>query len=410
MSKRVLPLTDLAIRKAKAKEKLEFLSDDKPTRLSDGLGLYLLTKPSGTKIWRFDYQFEGKRLTMTIGHYPEVSLLQARESRASARSQLSNGINPMGNKAIKLNTPIDNSFESVAREWHSTFKSQWCAAWADSKIRQLEKEVFPFIGKSDIKAITVPELLAVIRCTEQRVTLGSAHYARRLCKEVYRYAIATGRCDRNIATDLEGALPPAKHGHRAAIIDTDELIPVLKDIDSYGGSFIVKSALRLLPMVFTRPNELTGMEWGEVALKSSLLNDPQWNIPAARMKMDADHIVPLCTQAVAILTEMYQLTGHQKHVFLSPRSNGKAISPDSLVSALRNMGYTANQVSAHGFRATARTLLDEVLHVRPDFIEHQLAHAVKDPNGRAYNRTSHLPERRVMMQQWADYLDELKSK
>jgi integrase len=269
---------------------------------------------------------------------------------------------------------------------------------------RLERDLFPWIGKRPIAEIKPTELLSAVRRVESRGALESAHRIRTICGQVFRYAVATGRAERDISVDLKGALPQPQEKHRAAITEPVEVGKLLRSIDDYSGSFVVKCALRIAPLVFVRPGELRHMEWTELDFENA-----QWNIPAGKMKMKEPHLVPLSKQAIEILKELQSLTGTSRYCFPSGRSFDRALSDNAILSALRRMGYEKSEMSGHGFRAMARTILDEVLQIRPDFIEHQLAHAVRDPNGRAYNRTAHLVERRKMMQSWADYLDGLKA-
>ena len=268
---------------------------------------------------------------------------------------------------------------------------------------RLENDVFPWLGSRPIADVTAKELLATVNHIVDRGAVESAHRVLQNCGQVLRYAIATGRAERNPVADLRGALPPVKQTHLAAIVDPVAIGGLLRAMDAYSGSLVTKCALRLAPLVFVRPGELRQAEWAEFDLDGA-----QWNIPAEKMKMREPHLVPLSPQAVAILCELHPLTGRGRYVFPSARSPQRPMSNNAVLSALRRMGYATDEMSGHGFRAMARTVLDEVLHFRPDYIEHQLAHAVKDPNGRAYNRTAHLPERCMMMAAWADYLDTLK--
>jgi integrase len=268
----------------------------------------------------------------------------------------------------------------------------------------MERDLFPWMGAHPINEIKAPELLAVLRRVESRGALESAHRIRAIAGQVFRYAVATGRAERDPSADLKGALPRPGEKHHAAITDPKEVAPLLRAIDGYHGHFVVKCALRLAPLFFVRPGELRHAEWAEIDFDEAV-----WNIPAGKMKMKQPHMVPLCHQAMEILTELKELTGSSRYVFPSGRSLSRPMSNNTLLSALRRMDYDKETMTPHGFRAMARTILDEVLQVRPDFIEHQLGHAVRDPNGRAYNRTAHLAERRKMMQLWADYLDGLKS-
>jgi integrase len=267
-------------------------------------------------------------------------------------------------------------------------------------MRRLERDVFPHIGKRAISEITVPELLAVVRRVEGR-TLDTAHRALRSCGQIFRYGIATGRCERDLSRDLKGALPAIKGNHFAATTDPKRLGAILQAMDAYSGTLVVRCALRLAPLVFVRPGELRKAEWTQFDFDNG-----EWSFIAS--KTNPPHIVPLSCQALSILRELHHLTGEGKYVFPGARSSMRPMSENAVLVALRSMEIAADEMSGHGFRAVARTLLDEVLGFRADFIEHQLAHAVKDPHGRAYNRTTHLEERRKMMQAWADYLDRLK--
>ncbi len=379
---------------------------DKPQKLADGGGMYLLIHPNGAKYWRLDYRFAGKRKTLAIGVYPDVSLSEARDKREAARKLLSNGIDPVENrKAVKASKSerAGNSFEVIAREWYSKNSASWSENHGCRIIRRLERDIFPWIGSKPIAEITAPQLLAVLRRIEERGAVETAHRAHQNCGQVFRYAIATGRAERDPSPDLKGSLPPVKQSHHAAITEPKAIAELLRAIDGYQGSFVTKCALRLAPIFFVRPGELRKAEWVEIDLDKA-----EWNIPAERMKMREPHLVPLSAQSVEILRELQALTGNSRYVFPGARTNGRPMSDNAVLAALRRMGFAKDEMSGHGFRAMARTILDEVLQVRPDFIEHQLAHAVRDPNGRAYNRTAHLAERRKMMQQWSDYLDKLK--
>jgi integrase len=392
-------LTDIKVKSAKGKEK--------PYKLTDGQGLYLQVTPAGGKWWRFKYRFDGKEKLLSFGTYPEISLADAREKRDAARKQVANGIDPSEvrkaeKKAVQAVT--ENGFEVVAREWHEKFKQRWTQIHADTTIRRLERDVFPWLGTRPIGEIKPPELLAVLRRIESRGAQETAHRVKTICGQVFRYAVATGRVERDPAADLKGALPPAPKTHLAAVTDPKEVADLLRAMDGYQGSFVTRCALRLAPLVFVRPGELRQAQWAEIDLDTA-----EWNIPAERMKMKQAHLVPLSRQAVEILREIKPLTGNSRYVFPSVRSSARPMSNNAILAALRRMGYSKDEMTGHGFRAMARTILDEVLQVRPEFIEHQLAHAVRDPNGRAYNRTAHLEERKKMMQQWSDYLDGLKA-
>jgi integrase len=394
-----MSLTDTAIKNAKPGAKQLKLADEK--------GLFMLVSPAGGKWWRLKYRFEGKEKLLSLGTYPEVSLKDARQRRDDARKLLADSIDPGANRKAVKATKAErgaNSFEVIAREWFARKSPGWAASSAEKIIKRLENDAFPWLGERPITDITPPELLKVLRRMEERGAVESAHRMRNYCGQIYRYAIVTGRAERDPSADLRGALPPAVKEHRAAITDPQTAAALLRAMDDYQGSFVTKCALRLAPMVFVRPGELRKAEWTEIDLDKA-----EWNIPAERMKMREPHLVPLSTQSVEILRELHALTGSGRYVFPGARTNGRPMSDNAVLAALRRMGFAKDEMSGHGFRAMARTILDEVLGVRPDFIEHQLAHAVRDPNGRAYNRTAHLAERKKMMQQWADYLDKLKA-
>jgi integrase len=398
MPKRITPLSEIKVRTAKPKE-AEY-------KIFDGGGLFLLVTPSGGKLWYFKYRYDKTEKKIAFGPYPEISLADARQRRDEARKQVANGIDPGAvRKAMKqAETEETETFEVIAREWHIKFATTWTSGHAATIMGRLERDLFPWIGKRPIATIKAPELLAVLRRVESRGALESAHRIRTIAGQVFRYAVATGRAERDPAADLRGALPQPGEKHHAAITDPKEVATLLRAIDGYQGHFVVKCALRLAPMFFVRPGELRNAEWREIDLDEAV-----WSIPKHKMKMKQDHIVPLSNQAIEILTELKELTGASIYVFPSGRSFSRPMSNNAILAALRRMGYDKDTMTGHGFRALARTILDEVLQVRPDFIEHQLAHAVRDPNGRAYNRTAHLTERKKMMQKWADYLDGLKA-
>ena len=378
---------------------------DRPYKLADGGGLYLLVNPDGSKYWRMAYRFADKQKTLALGVYPDVSLSNARVKRYEARKLLTNDVDPGMLKLVTKRATresAENSFEAVAREWYAKFSSEWVPSHGEKIIRRLERDMFPWIGKRPIAEITAPELLAVLRRIESRGALDTAHRAHQNCGQVFRYAIATGRAVRDPSPDLRGALPPAKETHYPALTDPKAIGDLLRAIRGYKGGFIVGCALRLAPLLFVRPGELRQAEWLEINFAIA-----EWHIPASKMKMNVAHIVPLTTQSLAILREIQAMTGNGKYVFPGARMNGKPMSENTVNMALRTLGYTKEELTGHGFRATARTLLDEVLGFRVEWIEHQLAHAVKDTNGRAYNRTTHLVGRHEMMQTWADYLDQL---
>jgi integrase len=329
-----------------------------------------------------------------------------RANADDARRTLASGIDPSAARIAQKNslkTAAANTFEPLAREWFATHKSSWVAAHAAKNWQRIEKNLLPWLGKRPITEITAPELLAVLRRVESRGKLDTAHRVRQLASKVFRFAIASGRAERDPAQDLRGTLTPPRKGHLAAVTDPKLVGPLLLAIDSYVGTPVVVAALRLSPLVFVRPGELRKARWSEVDLEKG-----EWSIPAERMKMKEPHMVPLSSQAVAILKGLQPVTERSEFVFPGARSLKKPMSENAINAALRYMGVDGETMCGHGFRAMARTILDEVLGFRIDIIEHQLAHAVRDANGRAYNRTSHIDARRQMMQRWADYLDELR--
>jgi integrase len=394
-----MPLSDTTIKNAKP-------NADKAYKLPDEKGMYLLVNPNGSKYFRLKYRFGGKEKVLALGVYPDTSLKQAREKRDEARKQLADGIDPSENrKAVKSSKAESaaNSFEIIAREWGGKKVDTWADKNNRSK-RMLERNIFPWLGGKPIADILPKDILECLRRVEDRGTIETAHRTLQICGQVYRYAVATGRAERDITPDLRGALPPAKGEHFAAITEPKQVAELLRAIDSYQGSLPAVCALKLAPLVFVRPGELRAAEWQHIDLDAK-----EWRYYVS--KTAVQHIVPLSTQAVAILEELRPFSGHGRFVFPSERTprGDRCMSDNTLNAALKRLGYGKDVMTAHGFRAMARTILDEVLGVRPDFIEHQLAHAVKDPNGRAYNRTAHLPERHKMMQQWANYLDGLKA-
>jgi integrase len=394
-----MPLTDKQAKQAKAK--------DKAYRLSDERGMYLEITTTGRKYWRLKYRYGGKEKRLAIGVYPEITLKKARELRNDARLLLKDGIDPSAQKRIKKITQHDNStnsFELVALEWLAKEKSQWSESHTKRVTRSLEKDLFPYIGKQPIADITPPELLMALRRVESRGAIETAHRVKQVAGQVFRYGVATGRCERDPSADLKGALANPVTKHLAAITDPKQVGQLLVTIDHFQGTATVKAALLISPMLLSRPGEIRHMEWTEINW-----DEQQWEIPAAKMKMKAAHIVPLSRQATDILTEQQRLSGSGKYVFPNPRGASRPLSENGVRTALRTLGYDNETMTPHGFRAMGRTLLDEVLGYRIEWIECQLAHAVKDANGRAYNRTTYLKQRSEMMQKWADYLDILKA-
>jgi integrase len=392
-----MPLSNTAILNAKP--------TDKPYALTDERGLSILIQPTGGKWWRFRYRFEGKAKMLSFGVYPDVGLKDARERRDAARKLLADGVDPgehrKAAKAVKVERAA-NSFEVIGREWFEKNRETWAPSHADKIIKRLENDVFPWLGGKAIAEITAPDVLTVLRRIEGRGTLDTAHRAGGNCSQIFRYAIATGRAVRDPVPDLRGALPPARGGNFAAITEPAKVAELLRAIDAFSGTFVVKSALLLAPLLFVRPGELRRAEWAGFDLDKA-----EWGYFVTKTK--SDHLVPLASQALAILKELHALTGHGRYVFPG-RDPQKAMSEAAVNAALRRMGYdTKTEITGHGFRAMARTILHEELHQKPEVIEHQLAHKVPDALGTAYNRTKFLKERKAMMQLWADYLDTLKA-
>jgi len=390
-------LTTIEISKTKPKEKLYRLKDDR--------GLHLEVPPTGSKRWRLRYWIKGKENWLSLGIYPDISLKDARERRDEARKLIANGIDPsQARKDEKAEIAADAvTFEKVAREWFQKFKENWSSGHAARTMRRFEMDVFPWIGTRPVRDILAPELLATIRRIESRGAIETAHRTLQNCGQVFRYAVASGYADRDISGDLRGAIPPTKEKHHASVTDPKDVAALLRTIESYAGSFVTMCALRLAPMTFVRPGELRHAEWGEIDLDKA-----EWRIPAEKMKMREQHIVPLSRQAVAILRELHPLTGAGKYVFPSVRTQARPMSENTVNAALRRLGYAKDEMTGHGFRSMASTLLNEMGWNR-DAIERQLAHAERNSIRAAYNFAEFLPERRKMMQAWADYLDKLRA-
>ena len=391
-----MPLTDTVIRNAKPKDRQYKLSDEK--------GMYLLVKKAG-KYFRLDYRFAGKRKTLALGVYPNVKLAEARSKRDEAKKMIAEGIDPCQARKIQKSIQIEqteNSFELIAREWHTKFSSNWSDGHAKKIIRRLELYVFPWLGDRPISEIASPELLAVLRRIESKGIQETAHRTQQNCGQIFRYAVATGRAERDPSGDLRGALTPVKHNRMATITEPKKIAELLRAIDGYEGTPVAKTALRLAPIVFVRPGELRHAEWTEINFDSA-----EWRIPAKKMKMKDPHIVPLSKQAIEILQEICPITDKGKYVFPSIRTGSRPMSENTVNAALRRLGYSKEEMTGHGFRAMASTLLHEQ-GWPSDVIERQLAHAERNSIKAAYNHAQHLPERRKMMQSWANYLDSLK--
>jgi integrase len=387
-------------------------ADKKRVRLTDSGGLYLEISPGGSKRWFQKIYRDGKETRLALGSYPTVGLTAARRARDAAKLQKAEGTDPIqARKVGKLKgvNPAGDTFKVVALEWFGKQEPHWSEGHAVRAKRQFERDLFPWLGERRLAEIEPVELLATIRKVEERGALETADRGLLLARQVWRYGVATGRVNRDITADLKGALSPYRGKHFAAITDPTRLGELLRAIKGYKGGPIVRAALQLSPMLFQRPGELRGATWTEIDLEAAL-----WTIPAARMKRSKDgkengqpHLVPLPTQAVRILEILKPYTQSTGLVFPGERQRDKPISENSVRTALISMGYTPDIQTWHGFRATARTMLAERLEYDPLVIEAQLAHAVRDANGRAYNRTTYLKQRQEMMQRWADYLDKL---
>jgi integrase len=393
-----VPLTDVKIRNAKP--------IDRHVKMFDGGGLFLLITPKGRKGWRFKYRFNDKEKLLSFGIYPTISLSDARSMRDEARKLVAKGIDPSSARKEEKQaraSDAQNTFEVVAREWHDKNYNSWVPKHGDQILRRLEMNIFPYIGSMPIAHIRPLDLLRALQKIELRGANESARRIKQNCGQIFRFAVSSGRAERDISTDIRDALAPVISSNHSAIVNENEVGGLLRAIDSYDGYKVVKYALQLSPHVFVRPGELRRAEWTEIDFEKA-----EWNIPAHRMKMKKPHLVPLSGQAVEILKELNNLTGTGRYLFPGVRSPERPISDNTLNAALRRLGYDKSEMTVQGFRAMARTILDEILEVRVDFIEHQLAHIVRDANGRAYNRTKYLKQRRAMMQKWSDFLDNQK--
>ena len=395
-----MKLNDVKIRKLTAAGK------HVPGKHADGGGLYIEITASGGSYWRLKYRFGGKEKRLAFGVYPIVGLKDAREKREAAKKVLAAGDDPGAvRRAAKDRSKVEaaNTFEAVARDWLAKTASRR-EPITQGKVRTwLEKDVFPFIGKMPIASIGPRDVLdRVLRKLEARGAIDTAHRVKQLCGQVFRFAVVSELADQDVTADLKEALTTKAGRNHAAITEPREVGQLLRSIRTYAGHPTTVAALKLAPLLFVRPGELRTAEWNELDLEVG-----EWRIPGAKMKMKADHIVPLSAQAVEILRSLRPVSGHGRYVFPSIRTGERPMSENTINAALRGLGYSSEVHTGHGFRATARTIMDEVLGERVDFIEHQLAHAVKDVNGRAYNRTAHLSARKEMMQRWADYLDVL---
>ncbi|MBM7424828.1 tyrosine-type recombinase/integrase [Spongiibacter marinus] len=395
-----MALTDIKIKQAKAREKIFRISDEK--------GLYIEIHPSGAKYWRHKYRFAGKEKRIGHGVYPEVTLAEARIARDEARRLLREGIDPSQlRKTTKAKAKFEanNTFSALAAEWYEKQRPSWALSTAVKREALIRNDLNPWLGNTPVNQIDTHSLLSTLQRIEDRGAIDTAHNARQVLNQIFRYAKQTQRVTENPAVDLQGALRPKTTRHRPAITDPTELGKLLTAIDKYDGTHIVRCLLKLCPLLFQRPGEMIAMRWDEIDQDAAI-----WNIPASKMKMGIAHTVPLSHQALAVLEDIKPLTSHRAYVFPGARNPRSHVSAATINNSLQKLGYdTKTQHCAHGFRATARTLLDEVMEYRLEWIEQQLAHQVRDSLGRAYNRTKHLPQRAEMMQAWADYLDKLKA-
>jgi integrase len=400
---------------------------DPRKRISDGEGLYLLLFVNGgSHGWRFSYSFHGKRKLLSMGTYPATGLALARKKAEEARQTLAEGIDPSrkrkdtkaalraewaAEERLAKGLPPLNSFEALARDWFEVRQDSWSPSYAQKIIERLERDVFPWLGKTPVANITPPLLLEVLRRIESRGVVETAHRALENCSQIFRYGMAIGLATTNPALGLKEALKRPRPAHFAAITEPGRLRQLLRACDAYAATHVVRAALKLQPMLLLRPGEFRGAEWSEIDLDQAL-----WTVPPGRMKRQltgklngAPHLVPLPRQAVAVLRDLQPLTGGGKLVFRGERHHDRPMSDNTMNAALRAMGFAKDEMTAHGFRATARTILHERLGFSPDVIEAQLAHSVRDSLGRAYNRTEFIEQRRAMLQRWADYLDDLRS-
>jgi integrase len=392
-----MALSDISIRNAKAKAK--------PYKISDSGGLFLLIAATGGKLWRYSYRFDGKQKTLALGSYPDTGLKEARERHAAARKMLAAGVDPNENRkneiaAKKLSAA--NCFELVAREWWQSYMKNKADSHKDKVIRRFELYLFPWIGKKPISEITAPQFLEVIKRIERQNIAETAKRTLQTAGQVFRYAVQNGMIVRDITADLKGALAATTVKHMAAFTEPKDVAELLRALDGFKGTLTVQCALRLAPLVFVRPSELRMAKWSDINL-----SEGTWQYLVNKTK--TNHIVPLSRQAIEILNEIYPLSGHGVYVFQGGHSPLKPMSESAINAALKRMGYdTQKDITGHGFRAMARTILHERLNIEPAIIEHQLAHKVPDALGSAYNRTKFIEQRISMMQAWADYLDELK--
>ncbi|MYM71168.1 integrase arm-type DNA-binding domain-containing protein [Duganella sp. FT134W] len=393
-----MTLTDTFVKKVKPIKK----GGDKYT---DGDGMYLLVTPIG-KYWRLDYRYLGKRKTLALGVYPSTSLAKARIKRGLAKAQLADGIDPglvRREDKLRRSEIANQTFATVALTWLGKTENERATTTQEKITGWIEKDLLPYLGPLPITTLKPRDILITVQRIEARGAIESAHRVRQICGQILRFAVASGLVERDVSADLKGALATPQKTNYAAITEPKRVGDLMRAIYGYQGHPYAVAALKLSALLFVRPGELRAAEWDEIDFDKA-----EWRIPAAKMKMKIEHIVPLSTQALQLLQKLEPMTGHARYVLPSIRTDDRCMSENTVNAALRSMGYTKDEMTAHGFRAMARTILDEVLEERVDLIEHQLAHAVIDPNGRAYNRTAHLAARKQMMQRWADYLDKIR--
>jgi len=386
-------LSEMKIRAARPRERAYKLFDER--------GLFMLVTPTGGRLWRFRYRLGGVEKLLTLGAYPDVPLKRAREKREDARKLVADGIDPNVKRRAEKSAHA-NTFEAIADEWLDLQRKTLAAETLEILGTRLKSFLYPYVGRRPITSISARELLAALRRIEARGTHETAHRVRSLAGRVFRYAVATGRAQHDIAADLKDALAPVATRNFASVTEPARVGELLRAIDGYSGQPITAMALKLAPLVFVRPGELRGAEWSEFDLEGA-----EWRIPAVRMKMGEQHIVPLSRQAVAILRELQILTGGGRYVFPSLLSAERPMSDNTISAALRRLGYTSDEQTGHGFRSMASTLLNEQ-GFPPDVIELQLAHGERNKVRAAYNRAQRLGERRKMMQEWGDFLDALR--
>jgi integrase len=374
-------------------------------KYADGGGMYLLVTSVG-KYWRLDYRYLGKRKTLALGVYPTTTLARARSKCTDAKAQLAEGIDPSllrREDKLRRSEIANQTFATVALSWLGKTENERAASTQEKITGWIHKDLLPYLGPMPISTLKPRDILITVQRIEARGAIESAHRVRHICGQILRFAVASGLVERDVSADLKGALATPQKTNYAAITDPKRVGELMRAIYGYKGHPYAVAALKLSALLFVRPGELRAAEWDEIDFGKA-----EWRIPAPKMKMKTEHIVPLSKQAIQLLQELEPMTGHARFILPSIRTDDRCMSENTVNAALRSMGYTKKDMTGHGFRAMARTILDEVLEERVDLIEHQLAHAVTDPNGRAYNRTAHLPARKQMMQRWADYLDQIR--